>query len=332
MNSRANLPVSVVLVTWNSASTLRACLAGLASSFPPAAELVVVDNASEDETLAIVDELAAKAASSLVIVRNEGNSGFAAGANRGIERSSQPYVFLLNPDVRLLPGTLAALHHSLSLAPPDVAAAGGKLMRSAGNELIATNVVDSTGIIMTRNGRHFDRGAGEIDEGQYDFLGEVFGLTGAAVLFQKSALFESRIDGEVFDEDFFAFREDVDLAWRLRGFGFRALYDPDAVAFHRRMVVPERRRELSKIVNFHSVKNRFLLRIHHADRGWMLRCGWPSLLRDCLVAGACLTIEISSAPALLWVLRNFPKHFHRRREILSRRRATSKELLEWFSM
>jgi len=325
------LPISVVLVTWGSADVLPVALAALAASVPPPAELVVVDNASADASVALVEAFAERGAIPTRIVRRETNTGFAAAANAGIAESRQPFVFLLNPDVRLLPETLAELHSTLSIAPDDVAAAGGKLLRASGTELAPTEIVDSTGIVMTRRGRHFDRGADEPDHEQWDALGEVFGITGAAVLFRRAALEAAKVDGEVFDEDFFAYREDVDLAWRLRGFGWRAIYDPHAVAYHRRTVVPERRRTLSREVNLHSVKNRFLLRIHHADLGWLLRFGWSTALRDVLVLGACLTIERSSFPAFPWLLRHFGRHWRRRREILARRRVSSRELRSWFA-
>src|SRR5207248_2021885 len=83
---------------------------------------------------------------------------------------------------------------------------------------------------------------------------------GAAALYSMSFIRDVSIDGEFFDEDFFAYREDADVAWRGRLFGWRALVVPDAVAYHVRSVTPERRRELSAIINMHSVKNRFLLR------------------------------------------------------------------------
>lgn len=325
------LPVSVVLVTWNSADTLAVALDSLVASTPRPAELVVVDNASTDATPGLLESFAARGEIRARILRNDANLGFAAAANRGIREAAEPFVFLLNPDLRLRPDTLATLHASLDLAPPDVAAAGGKLFRGEGERLRATNILDSTGIVMTRSGRHFDRGAGEADLEQYDSLGEVFGITGAAVLFRKEALLASEVDGEIFDEDFFAYREDADLAWRLRGFGYRALYDPDAVAFHRRRVTPERRGQLPEAINAHSVKNRFLLRIHHADLGWLLRFGPTAFLRDLVVVGACLTVERSSLPALLSVVRLLPKHWRRRREILRRRRVPSAALRGWFA-
>jgi GT2 family glycosyltransferase len=292
---------------------------------------VAVDNASTDDSRTRLEEFAGRAPFPLHRIDNDRNLGFAAAANQGIRLASSPFVFLLNPDVRLRPETLETLSGSLDLAPSDVAAAGGKLLRCEGDGLAPTTLLDSTGIVVTRSGRHFDRGAGEPDRGQYDALGEVFGITGAAVLFRKEALAGAAVDGEIFDEDFFAFREDADLAWRLRGFGFRALYDPDAVAYHRRTVTPERRASLSKEVNFHSVKNRFLLRIHHADAGWLLRFGASAILRDLVVLGACLTIEWSSLPAFGWLLRNLPRHLRRRREILARRRVSSAALREWFA-
>ena len=141
------------------------------------------------------------------------------------------------------------------------------------------------GSMMTRDGRHFDRGAGIDDDGRFDTEEDVFGITGALALFRRGVLEASRVDGEVFDADFFAYREDADLAWRLQGFGYRARYVPRAVAYHRRSVTPERRRSLSPAVNYHSVKNRFLLpspsRRHGlapSFRGAITSCGTRSSL------------------------------------------------------
>ena len=325
------LPVSVVLVTWNSASVLTAAMQALMASDPPPAELIVVDNASTDDSAEIVSTIAASHPDiDLTIRREPGNTGFAAAANRGIEAAGQPFVFLHNPDLRLLPQTLARLVASIEEGPPSVAAVGPKLLRAAGSDLTPTDIIDTTGIVMTRDGRHLDRGAGETDDGQFDTDEDVFGLSGAAVLYRRDALERSTVDRQIFDEDFFAFREDADLAWRLRGYGFGARYVAGAVAYHRRSVTPERRRSLSAAVNMHSVKNCFLLRIHHADRGWLVHFGARSLIRDLVVVVACLTVERSSWPAIPWVLRNLARHRHRRREILRRRTVASAELRSWF--
>jgi GT2 family glycosyltransferase len=327
----AELPVSVVVVTWNSGDVLDACLRSVLGSRPLPAELIVVDNASVDATRDIV---AARGASCpdvpVRLIANPGNRGFAPAANQGIAASTQPHVALVNPDLRLEPSALGVLVGALDAGPPELAVVGGKLLRAVGDALQPTEVIDSTGIVMTRDGRHFDRGSGDPDRGQYDRDEDVFGITGALAVFRRSALKRSEVDGEVFDEDFFAYREDADLAWRLRGFGYRARYIPAAVAYHRRSVTPERRRSLSAAVNRHSVKNRFLLRIHHADRGWLLRFGPRWITRDIVVAGACLTIERSSLGAFPWLARNLRRHLRRRREILARRTVPSGALQAWF--
>ena len=327
----APLPVSVLLVTWNSAPVLPACLDGLAAIDPPPVELVVIDNASSDGSADIVEKHASALPFPVLVERMTSNTGFAAGMNRAIEVSTAAHVFLLNPDARLEPDALDLLYRRISSGDGSVYAVGPKLLRAAGTSLAKTDIIDSTGIQMTRDGRHFDRGAGELDDGSWDRSEEVFGISGAAVLLRRAALDAGRVDGQVFDEDFFAYREDADLAWRMRGFGYRALYEPAAVGYHQRRVTPEKRRSLPPDINYHSVKNRFLLRLHHADRGWWAAFGLRSLMRDMVVVGACLVVERTSLPAFPWLARNYGRHLRRRREILARRSVPSRALRDWFN-
>jgi len=330
MTSRTSVPVSVLIVTWNSADVLNACLGALALSDPAPAELVVVDNASVDGSVATIEAFTRNATVPVQLIKLDRNTGFAAGMNRAIANSTQPNVLVLNPDVRVEPHMIGRLHQVLRMADPAVYAVGPKLRRARGDRLEPTTLIDSAGIRMTRDARHFDRGSGEQDDGQFDQSTEVFGLTGAAALFRKALLERGMIDGQVFDEDFYAYREDADLAWRMRGFGFDALLEPSAVGYHLRRVTPEGRRSLPPEINRHSVKNRFLLRIHHADRGWLRAFGLQSVARDVVVIGACLTIERSSLPALIWIARNARKHLRRRRQILARRQLGSPSLRRWF--
>jgi GT2 family glycosyltransferase len=322
--------VSVLVVTWNSADVLAASLSALAGSDPRPAELVVVDNASTDHSVAMVEAFAERSPFPVNLIKQDRNTGFAAAMNRAIANAAEPNVLVLNPDVRVEPDMIGRLHAGLDQAGTTTYAVGPKLRRASGNSLVPTDVIDSAGIRMTRDGRHFDRGSGEQDVGQFDRPAEVFGLTGAAALFRKAALEGGKIDGEVFDEDFFAYREDADLAWRMQGFGFRAWFEPTAVGYHLRRATPENRKSLPPEINRHSVKNRFLLRIHHADRGWLVQFGPTSVARDMVVIGACLTVERSSLGGLLWVIRNARRHLRRRQEILTRRRVRSEDLRRWF--
>jgi GT2 family glycosyltransferase len=138
------------------------------------------------------------------------------------------------------------------------------------------------------------------------------------------------IDGEFFDEDFFAYREDADVAWRARLFGWRAVVVPDAIAYHVRTVTPERRRELSATINMHSVKNRFLLRLKNEGAYLALRNAPFELFRDVVTIAAVLTIERTSLPAFRWLWRNRKHILAKRRAIQSRRKVSDRELARWF--
>jgi GT2 family glycosyltransferase len=150
-------------------------------------------------------------------------------------------------------------------------------------------------------------------------------------MYRMSFIRDVSIDGEFLDEDFFTYREDADVAWRGRIFGWRALYVADAVAWHVRTVTPEKRRELSPATNMHSVKNRFLLRIKNESLWLALRHAPFEIPRDVVAIGAILTVERSSLPALAWLWRNRKKMFAKRREVQRRRRVHDRELARWFT-
>src|SRR5208283_5632907 len=218
--------VSVTIVTWNSAQYLRECFASLDQQDYGDFDVIVVDNASSDGTRAILAQLEAR----WRVIYNEQNIGFAAGQNQAIRASRGDCVLCLNPDVMLGPDFLAQLSNSAA-AHPEVGTLCGKLLRwdpSASQH--RTKIIDSTGIYFTRNMRHLDRGAEERDEGQYDQVQYVFGATGAAAMFRRDFIEAVSVEGEFFDEDFFAFREDADLAWRAQVMGWKCLYTPAAVA------------------------------------------------------------------------------------------------------
>src|SRR5262249_20299011 len=178
-----------------------------------------------------------------------------------------------------------------------------------------------------REQRHLDRGADRPDAGQFDTPEEIFGPSGAAAIYRRTALENTAIDGQYFDEDFFAYREDADLAWRCRLIGWTSIYVPTAIAQHRRRVTPERRHELPKEINYHSVKNRFLLRLNNMSGIQYRRDFWPITKRDAAVIGYTLLREWSSIPALVYVLRNLPRLLKKRRVIQQRRHT---DPIQWF--
>jgi GT2 family glycosyltransferase len=307
--------VSVVLVTWNSAQYLPRCLDGLAQQTHRAIELIAIDNGSVDESLALVEPHAA------TVIRNDTNRGFSAAVNQGVEIARGAYVLLLNPDCFLEPEYIERLVAALEAAP-NFGSATGMLLRANGFAIEPTGEIDSCGMRMTRNGRHVDL--------DVRVSGEVFGVSGAAALHRMSFLRDVAIDGEVLDEDFFAYREDADLAWRGQLFGWRALCEPRAVAYHVRRVTPEVRKALPADINMHSVKNRFLLRLKNEGAYLALRNAPFELARDFVVLLAALTVERSSLPAFAWLWRNRARVLAKRRVIQQRRKVSDRELARWF--
>jgi len=309
--------VAVNIVTFNSADDIAACLESLTKQTFRDFRVHVLDNASIDKT---IERLSAF---DLDIVRATSNSGFAKAHNDLIRSYPAEYMLILNPDTILRDDFLERLIPALD-ARPDAASATGKLLRMDGVTL------DSTGIIMLRSQRHLDRGADQPDRGQFDKPEDVFGPSGAAALYRFKALEDVAVEGQYFDEDFFAYREDADLAWRCRLMGWTSIYVPAAVALHRRRVTPERRSSLSSIINYHSVKNRFLLRLNNMTRSLYLRDFAPITFRDVTVVGYVLLREWTSIPALTYVARHWSRLWRKRRVIQSRRRITGPQLDRWF--
>ncbi len=312
--------VAVNIVTFNSEEDIVACLDGLARQTFRDFDVHVLDNASSDGTVARMKNFP------VTVVQSDTNTGFAKAHNDLIRAYPAEYVLLLNPDAILKPEFLEKLVAALERRP-DAASATGKLLRLDGKTL------DSTGIIMLRSQRHLDRGAGEPDLGQFDKPEDVFGPSGAAALYRMKALRDVEIPGaagQFFDEDFFAYREDADLAWRCRLMGWNSIYVPDAVALHRRRVTPERRAQLPPVINYHGVKNRFLLRLNNMTASLYARDFLHITVRDLAVVGFVLAREWPSLGGLTYVVRNFPRLWKKRRAIQARRRITGPELDHWF--
>jgi len=321
---------TVIVVTHNHAETLPACFDAVAALEPPPAEIVVVDNASSDSSAELVE---ARTDAGLRLIREHTNTGFAAAVNRGLAETSAPWILLLNPDCAPRPGFVSQMLVATEQTSMtnEIGSITGRLIRSTDAGLRPSTVLDAAGMIVTSSGRHFDRGAGEPDDGRFSRPVWVFGGTGAATLYRRAALEDvAYADGQILAESFFAYREDAELAWRLQWRNWRCLYAPDAVAVHGRGFRPEGGRHGHETINRLSVRNRFLLRIHCADLGWHLRCFPWWKLRDLLVIGACLTIEPSSLPALTEVWRGRSDALTRRRWVLSRRKAPSRRISGWF--
>lgn len=219
---------AAVVVNYNAGPHLAACIRSvLADTSAGAPEVVVVDNASSDDSLAGLEALP------IALVHSGGNVGLAAAANLGIAATRAPVVAIVNPDTVLAPGAAAALLDRLD-REPDLGAVGPRIDNPDGtiypSARIEPSLRDSIGHGVlgawwptnpfTRRYRELDRDPGTARDVDW--------LSGAAVWCRRAALDD--VGG--WDERYFMFMEDVDLGRRLRARGWRVAYEPAATIVH----------------------------------------------------------------------------------------------------
>jgi len=210
--------VSVVIVNYNGKVFLEKCITSLMSQSYPAIEIILVDNGSSDGSIDYV----MKKFPSVKIITNNNNFGFAKGNNIGIESAKGELIATLNNDTEVTRNWLTELVNAIN-SDQKVGMCASKMLFMKKPKLI-----NSTGICISRSGACWDRGMFETDCGQYDSHNEVFGPCAGAAMYRKSML----EDIGLFDEDFYAYMEDVDLAFRGRLRGWKCLYVPKAIVYH----------------------------------------------------------------------------------------------------
>lgn len=324
---------ALLIATYNAEQDVADCLAALAALSTRPLEVVWVDGGSTDGTVERVRAEAPRLAAAGIpfeLVADPANIGYAAAMNLGIRRTTAPWVLALNADARLAPDYVDRLLARVEGHGDRAGAATGRLSRFAapGEPNREPDRLDACGMYLVRAWRHFDRGSDELDRGQFQEPARVFGATGAASLFGRRALEDIAVaPGQYFDELFHSYREDAELAFRLQERGWDVLYEPTARARHRRFNLPQRRAAMSDLVNFHTLKNRYLLRAYHQTAGNFWRTLPWTLPRDVLAFGYVLLRERQSLPAYRWLFAN-------RRDILLRRKkiqaARTHSLEPWF--
>ena len=228
--------VTVSLVTFNGRRWIPGCLASLAEQDFPDFELLILDNASTDGTQNLLREWTRKDPR-VSLHGSSVNLGYAAGHDRAIRAARGEVVVLLNQDCELDPGFLGAVVSAFERHPEAASVQARLRQLSAAGERLST--LDTTGLVMGRDRRAVSRAQGRPDGPEHQRAGGVWGADGPAPAYRTQALRAAalpRPDGswEVLDEDFFMYKEDVDLAWRLRLLGWTAWYEPAALGWHAR--------------------------------------------------------------------------------------------------
>jgi GT2 family glycosyltransferase len=209
--------VSVVIPNWNGRRWLPGCLAALAAQETPPGEVIVVDNGSRDGSL----QYLAAEHPEVQVIALERNTGFAHAANRGIQAAVYDFIALVNTDVELASDWTGRMAAALA-ADPALGSVACKMV-----DLQPPGGIYDAGDVLRRDGACEQRGRFGRDDGSFDVPGEIFGACAGAALYRRVAL----LAAEGFDERYFAYLEDVDLAVALRRAGWRCRYEP-VVAHH----------------------------------------------------------------------------------------------------
>lgn len=248
-NEPAHPRVTVVIVTWNGAHLLGPCLDSLRSQTEPH-HTIVVDNASTDQTA----RLLAECYPDVIALRLGTNTGFAGGAQTGLDAVTTPYAALLNNDAVADPEWLAALVRELD-GDPSVAAVTSRMLLSVNGR------INNAGGALTRWGSGYDRGFGKPDGPTYDKPADVAAFSGGACAVRTADV--RRVGG--FPAEFFLYYEDTDLSWRLGRAGLRIRYVPDARVCHRHAASSDR---ASARFAFYNQRNQLLMLVRNAP--WTL--------------------------------------------------------------
>lgn len=274
--------ISVVIVTWNGASYIEACLDSVLNQsvpsifvtddgmgeFFPFFDILVVDNGSDDKT---IDIIATKYKSKINLVRNKSNLGFSRGYNKAIHWTSGRYILLLNQDVILDKDYLMEAVSFLDTYS-EVAVVTGKVLKWDYLNQKKTDIIDSTGLEFHKNFSFSNSLEGVKDKGQADEIKPVFGFSGSVALVRRGALYDIKEDMQFFDEAFWSYKEDVDVSFRLRWRNWDIVYLPVAKAYHKRSVgastdnksfssIASHHNRKADLINYLSYRNHIMLLI-----------------------------------------------------------------------
>lgn len=348
--------VSISLLLYKPGVYLKPCLESIFRQSFRDFELLVIDNDSSDGTAQKAEEILKSQGTEINwrLIVNEKNSGFAAGQNQGIWESKGEFILLLNQDAVLDEDFLKNI---IEVFEKDrkIGAVQGKLLRlKVGEEKFEkTDLIDNAGLKIFKNRRIIARGQGEKDTGQFDRMEEIFGADGAAPIYRRTALEETKIcvdsrigsasvpRSEYFDEDFFMYKEDVDLAWRLRLFGWKAFLEPKALAWHSRTAgesaaknylgIWQERRKINKKAKFFSFRNQRWMQIKNEISSLFLKHIFWWLPKEILSWVYILFFESYTLSSIKDLFVQLPKFRQKRKMIMARKKINAKEMEKWFN-
>jgi GT2 family glycosyltransferase len=235
MAKTKNALVSIGILSYKDKAYLKEGIPSLFAQTYDNIEVLVCDN-NEDDTKEISKWLK-KTFPKVKVLTAGGNVGFGRGHNHLISKSKGEYYLCFNSDMFADKNFVAKLVEEIE-TDEKIGCVSGKLLKWPNFPKKPSRrdaQIDTTGIVANSNHHFFERGHGEEDKGQYDQASEVWGASGAAPLLRKKALEDiAHSPGEYFDKQFFMYKEDIDLMYRLRWAGWKVRFTPKAEAWHDR--------------------------------------------------------------------------------------------------
>lgn len=339
--------VTIQIVTWNSLKYLPFTLESIYSQTYRDFQVLVIDNNSSDGTIEFIRHNYPEVA----IFQNKKNLGFARANNQGIRLLHAPYILFCNPDIALEKNWLEIIMTKVeSTDQHEVGSFTGKLLKFKPysdeiDQTGKTTIIDSCGLKINRSRKIVEIGAGQ-ETTVFTHDAEIFGSSGALVLYRREALEDCLIKtkanpkGEYFDEDFFAYKEDVDLAWRARILGWSSMFINEASAYHVRTVsgsenvsiwdIIKTRKKQSAITKYYSYRNHLYLIIKNEFRSNFLADFWQIKWFELKKAIYVIIFETRNIKAWFEVLKNLPSLLAKRKEILKKAKISDQEILKWF--
>jgi GT2 family glycosyltransferase len=321
--------ISVIVVNYNGLHHLQECLDSLRAQTFRDFEVIFVDNGSSDGSV----EFVTNNFEEVKVIRNEKNLGYGGGNNIGIRSAEGKYIAILNNDTKVDPGWLGMLFRAAE-KDEGIGMCACKILN-----YYRPGIIDNTGLLLYRDGVARGRGRLESDTGQYDSEEEVFFPSGCAGLYRKEMLNEI---GPL-DEDFFLYVEDVDIGLRARLAGWRCVYVPGAVVYHKYSATTE---AYSPLKGFLVERNRIWVMIKCFPLGMIAMSPCYTLFRYLLQGYGILTGRGASSRIVrsysVWeglkilmgsyssAILRCGKMLRKRREIMRLRKASVGDIADWF--
>jgi GT2 family glycosyltransferase len=338
-DSRGVVSVSVLIPTHNDAALLRKSIPTLLGH-PRDIEILVMNNDPPQDVRAAIGRYADDERIRILEMRYE--AGFARAINRGIRESSGDLVMFCNADLFPSPNYLAEMIAFFEQRA-TAGAAIGKILRYDLDADTTTGLIDTAGLVLSRQRRFMPRGEGERDAGQYDEELEVFAVDGAAMVVRRAALEAIAFEGEYLDESFGAQKEDHDISWRLRLAGWECWYVPAALAYHARTTrglgstpylsairaFHRHERQKQRYVQINAMKNQWLMLVKNEDGFNFVRDLPFILVREAMIIVHHALFAPKTLVAVPMTLKLLPDALHKRRAAKQRQVMDPRALRWW---